>query len=263
MSSWNGNKQRLPVVMLDAVIFPSIVEYMGTQSSEGGDDLLFIHHSVGENWLNSGQHDALRSKPYVDERSEIYYGTDVRPDAGRPDSLRAVPGDLTDMHHWILWFNDYLKAIKEHGTLTGAAGSSCSREEIFAATSDVLFVFVPAPPLHYAPGDATTDANGHRAWLFNNWLREEWLPTYNATHPDLNNVAVFDFFDVLAYPDDPSEHPNRLRAEYGGESGDSHPNGAGNAAATAVCATYFDNFFDQAWSHYAKAVEAKLGNAGS
>ena len=63
----------------------------------------------------------------------------------------------------------------------------------------------------------------------------------------MNNVAVFDYFDVLAYPDDHPTHPNRLKLEYGGDQGDSHPNAAADAAATQDFAT---SFIDQAWDAF-------------
>lgn len=266
------------------------------------DDLLFIHHSVGNNWLEDGLHSALLAKSYVDERNDAYYGTVLDPDPGRGPSLGDVPGDLTDMHHWILWFNDYLEGVKLHGSADGmnhiimfkscypnsnissdgsepgnpfssektlanykavyrhpdGTGHSYTHdgavywplEDVFASNPDVLFIPVTAPPLHYAPADATTDANAHRAREFNNWLKDEWLPAYNAAHPGLNNVAVFDFFDVLAYADDDPAHPNRLKAEYGGESGDSHPNTAGNLVATEVFAGVNASFIDGAWARY-------------
>jgi len=90
------------------------------EGKDDGVDVVFIHHSCGENWLNSGLHEALLAKDYIDERNDITYGVDVEPDAGRPDSLGPVPGDLTDMHHWILWFNDYLKSVQTHGCADGA-----------------------------------------------------------------------------------------------------------------------------------------------
>ena len=80
-----------------------------------------------------------------------------------------------------------------------------------------------APPLHFGPEDAVTDADAHRVRVFNTWLVDEWVPAYRE-RTGLNNVAVFDWFDVLAYEDGHPEHPNRLRGEYGGGSGDSHPN---------------------------------------
>ncbi len=260
------------------------------------DDLVFMHHSCGANWLSSGLHTALLAKFYVDERNDIYYGTAMSPDAGRPSSLGSVPGDSTDMNHWILWFNDYLghvqpfacasgvnrvimfkscypnSDVSADGTLPGdpfsasktltnykavfrhanGPGNTYLRsgytyrplEDVFAASPDTLFVFVTAPPLVYT---GTTDANAHRVRLFNNWVKTEWLAGYNAAHPGLNNVAVFDLFDVLAYPDTDPAHPNRLRAEYGGAGGDSHPNTAGNQQLTRVYCTNPGDFLDVAW----------------
>ncbi len=266
------------------------------------DDLIFIHHSCGQNWLNSGLHEALLAKSYIDERNDIYYGTTMAPDAGRPASLGSTPGDHTDMQHWILWFNDYFEGIRTHGAATGfnriimfkscypnsnvsstgtepgdpfsgtktlanykavyrhpaGPGGVYTRngytyeplEDIFAAHPDILFIPVTAPPRHYAPTDATNDAEAHRARLFNNWLKNVWLADYNAAHPGLNNVAVFDWFDVLTYPNDHPTHPNRLREEYGGTSGNSHPNTTANQDSTAIFATNPDNFIDAAWARF-------------
>jgi hypothetical protein len=263
------------------------------------DDLVFIHHSCGNNWLASSLHSSLLAKDYIDERNDIYYGTDIAPDAGRPDSLASTPGDQTNMNHWVRWFNDYLGGVQSHGCADGVnriimfkscyplsdVGSDGSLpgdpfsgtqslanyqavyrhadgpgntyiygghtyqplEDIFAANPDTLFIPVTAPPLHQG---TSTDANAHRARLFNNWLKNDWLSSYNAANPGLNNVAVFDWFDVLAYADDHATHPNRLKTEYGGTSGDSHPNAAANAYSTQLFATNPDNFIDGAYNTF-------------
>jgi len=243
----------------------------------------------------------LLAKEYIDERNDITYGTDLDPDSGRPDSLADVPGDLTDMWHWVAWFNDYLGSVKEHdcedgvnriimfkscfpnshvdaeGTEPGDPFSDTRAlanyfavyrhpvgpgntyehggytyeplRDIFAANPDTLFIAVTAPPLHYLPWDDTDDDAAHRARQFNNWLKNDWLTNY-VTTTGLNNVAVFDWFDILAYPDDHATHPNRLRAEYGGEDGDSHPNGDANAYSTTVFAGGTENFLDDAWDAF-------------
>lgn len=266
------------------------------------DDLVFLHHSCGSNWLSAGLHSALLAKEYIDERNDITYGTTMSPDAGRPASLGGTPGNNTNMNHWILWFNDYLESVKGHdcadgynrvimfkscypisnissdgtepgdpfsgsqtltnykavyqhpdgpgNTYTNDSHTYKPLEDVFAENPDVLFIPVTAPPRHYAPSDATNDAEAHRARLFNNWLKNEWLASYAAANPGLNNVAVFDWFGFLAYADDHAEHPNRLKAEYGGESGNSHPNNAANVASTEVFATTPDNFIDAAWNSF-------------
>ena len=121
-------------------------------------------------------------------------------------------------------------------------------EDIFAENPDVLFIPVTAPPLCATCG--TTDENAHRARLFNEWLVNDWLPAYNAAHPGLNNVAVFNFFDLLANADNHPTDPNRLRDIYTRSPGDSHPNDLANGDATALFATAAGNFIDAAWSAY-------------
>ncbi len=262
-------------------------------------DAVFIHHSCGSNWLSNSLNEALISRPYIGERNDIYYGVDVSPDTGRPDSLGPTPGENTNMNHWILWFNDYLGGVKEHGSGTngiimfkscypisniGSDGSepgdpfSGSQtltnykavfrhpsgpgnaytqggytykplEDVFAANPGTLFVFVVAPPLC---NGCTDDDNAHRARVFANWVKGEWLSGYNADHPAAKNVIVYDFFDTLANPDDAASYPNRLRDEFTGpNAGDSHPNSAGNWRATEVFMTDSPGLLDTAWKAFA------------
>ena len=266
------------------------------------DDLVFIHHSCGEDWLNNSLHTSLLAKSYIDERNDITYDTSMAADSGRPASLGGTPGDNTDMWHWILWFNDYLGRVKTYGCADGVnriimfkscypasdiwddgtgpgdpfdsnevlvnykavyrhasgAGNTYNHsgytyrplEDIFAANPGTLFIPVTAPPRHYAPPHGTDNAVAHRARVFNNWLKNTWLAAYNAAHPGLDNVAVFDWFDVLAYADTHGTHPNRLKQEYGGASGDSHPNVAADNFSTQVFATNPTNFIDSAWAAF-------------
>ena len=263
-----------------------------------GSGAIFIHHSCGENWLNSGLLRALLAKDYIDDRNDITYGVEVRPDPGRPGSLGPVPGELTDMNHWILWFNDYLDSVRRHGCAGGvnrivlfkscfpnshvdAGGSEPGDpfsdwktlanykavyrhpagpgntyrhdghvyrplEDVFAQNPDTLFIPVTAPPECWQDADRQTAA---QARAFNEWLKGEWLANY-VRSTGRRNVAVFDWFDVLACPAGDPSHPNQLRADYGGSSGDSHPNDSANAHSTRVFATASGNFIDQAWAAF-------------
>ena len=268
------------------------------ESGGAGNGAVFIHHSCGENWLNSGLHDALLGKDYIDDRNGITYGTEVRPDRGRPASLGPVPGELTDMCHWIPWFNDYFEGIRTHGCRGGfnrivlfkscfpnshvdAAGGEPGDpfsdwrtvanykavyrhpggpgktyehdghvyrplRDIFAQHPDTLFIPITAPPECWQEASSETAAF---ARAFNTWLREEWLPGY-IRDTKLRNVAVFDWFDVLAAPASAPSHPNQLRAQYGGNAGDSHPNEAANAHSTRVFAGSSGSFLDKAWAEF-------------
>lgn len=301
MNKWQAARIGMSLVIAPAVISSALKA--STAWSQGTEDVVFIHHSCGYNWLsdgNGGLNSALLAKSYIDERNDIYYGTDISPDAGRPDSLASTPGDNTNMDHWIRWFNDYFDGVKYHGCATGfnhiimfkscypisnitsdgtepgnpfsstqtlanyravyrhpsGPGNTYSDgghtykplEDIFAEHPEILFIPVTAPPRHYAPSDATNDAEAHRARLFNGWLKNDWLSSYNSRNPSLHNVAVYDWFDFISYPDDHATHPNRLTADYGGESGDSHPNVTANQASTADFATSGDNFIDAAYN---------------
>lgn len=99
--------------------------------------------------------------------------------------------------------------------------------KIFKAHPDILFIIVTAPPL--VPNE-TDQASADRARTFNNWLKKNFLKKYNKKNPGLNNVAVFDFFNVLANDSDPD--CNMLKQEYRQGAWDSHPNPKGNKQAT-------------------------------
>jgi hypothetical protein len=303
----------------------------GNATELAQNDLIFIHHSVGKNWLDNSLQQALIQKPYIDHVNDTFYGTYVPHTAGRPDSLGPRAGNLTDSNHWLFWFNDYLDGLKRRDNPAGfiettaekitarlpAAGPFLNRvtgqsetehnkiimfkscfldnnieestgkgdpfsekrtlanmqaifrhpdgpghtytvngyqykplEDIFADNPDTLFIFVTNPPSHYGPEDAITDEKARLNRALYDWLKDEWLGGYNQAHPGLNNVAIFDLHDVWAYPDDHPEHPNRLKAEFGGNSGDSHPNGAANAYATELFASNPENFIDPAWNRF-------------
>ncbi|OGS20612.1 MAG: hypothetical protein A2252_01025 [Elusimicrobia bacterium RIFOXYA2_FULL_39_19] len=285
------------------IILLTVLFVLGYTNYCLADNLVFIHHSVGNNWLSDSLNAALLAKDYIDERNDMYYSIDIAPVASRPDSLGTIPGDNTDMNHWIRWFNDYLGNLKTFACASGVnkiimfkscypnsdisgdgtepgdpfyapdtitddkavyrhpsgSGNTYNNEgyiykpleDIFAENPDTLFIAVTAPPLCNTD---TTDANGHRARIFNNWLKNDWLSSYNTAHPGLNNVAVFDFFDYLANADDAVSYPNRLKSIYGGSTSDSHPNAAGSTYATQVFATNANNFIDAAWQAFISSV---------
>ena len=259
------------------------------------DDLIFIHHSCGENWLNNSLHAALLAKDYIDERNDITYGTVLTPDTGRNASLGGTPGDNTDMNHWILWFNDYFNAILNHGCADGEnrivmfkscyptnaiigqgvtgdpfSAEKTSRnyravftyavgvteyihngkvykplEEIFAENPNTLFIFVTAPPLCWADTDNIEASNARK---FYTWLINDWLVSYNTNNLGLNNVAIYDWFDFLAYDNDHATHANMLKNEYGGSTGNSHPNDFANQQSTIDFCTGVGNFLDEVWN---------------
>ena len=231
--------------------------------------LVFIHHSTGENWLTDGYGD-LGMK--LGEAN--YFVSDTNYGWG-PDAI----GDRTDIPNWEEWFSSpntpiYMEALfSESGqnasytrTLADPGGEntiilfkSCfpnsdlygSPEDrpgtyaemtvagakyvyntilrYFATRPDKLFIVITAPPL----SDRTNAAN---ARAFNHWLVNDWLAENNYT---LNNVVVFDFYNVLTGKDAHQrwnngaiEYITGSRDTLAYPSGDDHPSETGSRKTT-------------------------------
>jgi hypothetical protein len=232
--------------------------------------LIFIHHSTGENWLTDNYGDLGKT---LGENN--YFVSDTNYGWG-PDSI----GDRTDIPNWTEWFagantSTYMNALltetEQHSsytrTLSDPGGEnqiimfkSCfpnsalegspndppgTYEELsvsgakyvyntilqyFGAHPGKLFIVITAPPL----SDSTYSEN---ARAFNNWLVNDWLSENNYT---LNNVAVFDFYNILTDPNahhrvnnGQIEHLNGTRNTLNYPSGDDHPSVEGSQKATA------------------------------
>ena len=244
--------------------------------------LIFIHHSTGENWLADG---------YGDLGSELgssnYFVSDTNYGWG-PDSI----GDNTDIPLWIEWFRSpqtptYMDALfNENGqhssytrTLSDPGGEnqiimfkSCfpnseltgspndppgTYEDLsvggakyvynqllqyFATRPDKLFVVITAPPL----SDQTYSKN---ARAFNLWLVNDWLSENNYS---LNNVAVFDFYNVLTasnahhrYQNGQIEHVVSSSDTLHYPSGDDHPSVKGSRKATEEFIPLLNIFYNR------------------
>jgi hypothetical protein len=132
------------------------------------------------------------------------------------------------------------EAYSEYHTVANAKGIYMDLLEYFGTRQDKLFVVITAPPLH----DGAWASN---ACAFNDWLVNDWLSGY-----PYENVAVFDFYNVLTSnggdPDtnDLGWHSGNHHRWWNGAvqhqqtvasdtaaypSGDDHPNRAGNTKA--------------------------------
>ncbi|MBM3152292.1 MAG: hypothetical protein FJZ96_08865 [Chloroflexi bacterium] len=231
--------------------------------------LIFIHHSTGENWLTDGYGDLgllLAENNYFVSDTNYGWG---------PDAI----GDRTDIPNWTEWFASgqtptYMDALfSESGQHAGytrlfddpggeniiimfkscfpnsdlagnpedpagtyeelsVAGAKYVYNRIlqfFATRPDKLFVVITAPPL-------SDRSNAENARAFNNWLVEEWLEENN--YP-FNNVAVFDFYNILTdrdahhwYQDGQVERILGDDDTLAYPSGDDHPSRAGSQKAT-------------------------------
>ena len=233
--------------------------------------LVFIHHSTGENWLMDGYGDlggTLGSSNYFVSDTNYGWG---------PGSI----GDATDIVNWPQWFgperdeailqalynetaqnSSYTRTLSNPGgenevimfkscfpnsDLYGSPGDQPTPGDYdysvgsskyiynlildyFRTRPDKLFIAITAPPL----SDSSNAAN---ARAFNDWLVNDWLANYEG-----NNVAVFDFYNVLTGPENHHRYNNGQIEHvyqqgmntnyYASSPGDDHPSQAGSRKAT-------------------------------
>ncbi len=116
----------------------------------------------------------------------------------------------------------------------------------FQSSPDKLFIAITAPPLLVGDTDPHRSAN---ARAFNDWLVFDWLDGY-----PLNNVAVFDYFNVLTarenhhrWIDGAVSHEVRTLSNTSAyPTGDSHPNSDGHRKATAEFVPLLNHYY-QLW----------------
>lgn len=118
-------------------------------------------------------------------------------------------------------------------TVANAKGIYIDLLEYFETRPDKLFIVITAPPLAQKGSNLEQAAN---ARVLNTWLINQWLVEY-----PLNNVAVFDFYNVLTGPENHHHYtdghivhissPDNF-AFYPSSKSDSHPNQEGNQKAT-------------------------------
>lgn len=233
--------------------------------------LIFIHHSVGENWLadgNGGLGQNLGANNYF--VSDTYYGWG-------PDSI----GDRTDIPDWLEWFTGPERETILHSLYTESRGNAAGYDYYSRPMNDPggensIIVFKSCfpnsnlagnpddPPgdspdmtvggakyvynqlLHYfkehpeklfiavTPPPEISSQYASQAGAFSKWLTTEWLMDYDGS-----NVGVFDLHAVLSSP------INRHTASSSGveyvytfgntlayPTDDPHPSSDGNRKAT-------------------------------
>ena len=244
--------------------------------------LVFVHHSVGENWI-SDNHGGLgralgRNNYFV---SDTNYGWG-------PNGI----GDRTDILNWPEWFagknsRKYLKALYKltdrnssykrslknpggensiimfkscfpNSNLRGKPNDGPRRGSsltvgnakaiylklltYFKTRPDKLFIVIAAPPVL----DRKYSKN---ARAFNKWLVNDWLKNYKGC-----NVAVFDFYNVLTGPGNHHrvrknkiEHvyeSNRNTLFYPSGGSDEHPSTKGDRKATAEYIPLLNTYYN-------------------
>lgn len=211
-------------LFLAAIIFASTCSLAAT-------NFLFVHHSVGYNWLHEGGLSNFLANAGFNIH-DTDYGDNV---PGTPDPNHNPIGDFTDVSDWYFWFHNHLNgllnwecipcsdnkivmfkscypnsAIYEEGTAPGDPTNDnatiwnykaayLSLTNIFAVNSNTFFIPVTAPPMK--SGDGYNKDNAKRGRDFFKWLRNDYVLNYrNLT--GLRNVAVFDLL-----PDQKGKYP--------------------------------------------------------
>ncbi|MCJ7734853.1 MAG: hypothetical protein MUP11_09920 [Anaerolineales bacterium] len=244
--------------------------------------LIFIHHSTGENWLTDGYGDLGQT---LGENN--YYVSDTNYGWG-PDGI----GDRTDIPDWTEWFSSdqtpvYMQALFSEGdqradytrTRPDPGGEneiilfkSCFPNSdlegnpddppsadgwlsvghakyvyneilgFFEGHPEKLFIVITAPPLSDRSNAA--NARAFNQWLVNDWLRENDYP--------YNNVAVFDFYNVLTgndghhtFEDGQEIHQVASRDTLKYPSVDDHPSKKGSQKATEEFIPLLNYFYNR------------------
>ena len=248
--------------------FPSLQDGGGNPPSRVVK-LIFIHHSTGENWLSDGYGNLGQSLG-----QNNYFVSDTNYGWG-PDGI----GDRTDIPDWLEWFrgdnterywNALLQESGQNSSYTRGTTDPGGENEIimfkscfpnsdlegnpndpptadgwlsvghakyvynqllnfFQEHPDKLFIVITAPPL-------SDRSHAENARAFNLWLVEDWLAENNYPY---QNVAVFDFYNVLTGPDGQHTydggnliHQVAKKNTLHYPSGDDHPSEKGSQKAT-------------------------------
>ncbi len=221
------------VILLIAMLITLPTISADTTPPEGPVKLIFIHHSVGENWLSDekgGLARELAENNYF--VSDTYYGWG-------PDGI----GDRTDIVDWPEWFlgdnrDTYMNALLAESKDDAAGYDYYNRPMADPGGENRIILFKSCYPnsnLGGNPSDPVSDGpdmtvggakyvytrlleyfeqhpetlfiamtpppelapdHAASAEAFSRWMTEDWLSSYPGT-----NVGVFDLHAVLSSPD--------------------------------------------------------------
>lgn len=271
---------------------PSVSQQTVIDPPEEPIKLIFIHHSTGGNWLadpssnelGGGLGRALMENNYYVSATNYGWGPDSIGDATDiPNWLDWFRGGQSPVYLDALYnengqnFGDFgswprlskdpagenriivFKSCFPNSDLEGNPNDPAAPEgwlsvsnakyvyneilKYFASRPDKLFVVITAPPLSSSP--YSDNARAFNLWLVNDWLDENDY--------QLNNVAVFDFYNVLTGAD----HHHRIvngQVEHTYKtshnllyypSGDDHPSREGNTKATEEFVPMLNAFYNR------------------
>ena len=273
----NDSDGGLGIALRDANYFVSDTNYTwGPNDADAGYGTIGDHTDIGHwySWFvgpNAATYTAALYAEYGQHSSYSRLGTDpggpneiIMFKSCYPNShIGGNPGDPPTVGSNPLRGQD---AYSEYHTVANIKGIYNDLLTYFANHQEKLFVVITAPPLKESETDAAHAAN---ARAVNEWLINDWLNAY-----PYNNVAVFDFYNVLTSDggstrtDDPNTNDlgwsdgnhhrwisatvqhmqtvaNNYSAYWGGTGGSSHPSTAGNLKATAEFVPLLNIFYNR------------------
>jgi len=209
-------------------------------------NIVFLHHSVGNNLIEQGGVRELFTQAGYSFYDQGYNDWGMRgPDGKDAGFLYPVPNDNTDPDGLLVIFQqeaqaqpvNTLSGLLQHEVIIvkscypnsniGDAAKLQALKEMYLqmratmqAHPEKLFVVLTTPPLNPAETNAE---NAQRARAMSAWLTS---PEFSG---DSANIAVFDFYSLLAEADPAAPDANMLKAGYR-DGSDSHPNAAANRA---------------------------------
>jgi hypothetical protein len=200
--------------------------------------LIFIHHSTGENWLaddNGGLGEALAENNYYVSDTNYGWG---------PDSI----GDTTDIGHWWLWFrgpnsSSYLEALydedEQNCDYTRLADNPGGENEVVMFKSCFPNSALGGDADDSVPNIGSNALRGEDSGsIYHTVANAKGIVNYWLDDYPYENVAVFDFFDVLA-------DPNTNTLKYPSGEGDDHPSIEGDLLATEEFVPFLNSTYEE------------------
>ncbi len=204
-------------------------------------DVIFLHHSCGQNWIADGEIRQKLTKAGFEFWDHGYNGDGLTDATGkRTGKNYSVPGDNTNPDGFANIFSqkltkpptNTLSSLLAHDVIiikscfpVSDISSDDMLEKYFGFYEtvkagmkkypDKVFIIVTQPPLNRK---ATTPDRALKARKLANFLKsDEFLK-------GAPNVSTFDWFNLLAVSDPKSPDYSMLKPEYSPEGSDSHPN---------------------------------------
>jgi hypothetical protein len=254
---------------VNSILFPvknPIAVILGSRAVKAdsrGDftNVIFLHHSVGHNLIAQGNLRELFQQNSFALWDQDYIGEGLTaPDGSRTGYSYPIPSDNTDPDGLAVLFDqplygvpvNALSGLMEHEVIMLKScfpNSQITSNEQLQKFKDYyisvrafmqkhpekLFIILTQPPLNPAE---TNLENAARARQLADWMKSE---DFIQGTP---NLAVFDFFDLLAEDDGTSSEFNMLRAAYR-TANDSHPNQAANETIAPLLSDFVKTMAEQ------------------